>query len=275
MSGTGAVGVVVLAGGQAKPEMAAATGQTNRALMPVAGVPMLDRVLAALEGADSVGDIAVVGSLPDSTRYLRVDDHGGFVDNLFAGLAALPESGSVPRPPSSVLPTPASERDNVIIATADLPFLTSEAVEDLVWRGLALQADIVYPVVSVADCYARFPGVRRTAVRTREGEFTGGNLVLARRSFLERQRRRLEQAYALRKSPLGLAKLLGPGILLRFGASRLVGPWALGITHLERAVSGLLGGDARCLISPYPELATDIDRPEDLLAAERLLRVEG
>ncbi len=246
------VAAVVLAGGGVKPEMAEATGVTTRALIPVHGVPMLTRVISALQSSGAIGDIAVVGETGSADRYVQVADQGGFVENLFAGLDA------------------GGAGEQVVIATADLPFLTGDSVRDLVDRGSDLGVDIVYPVVPVRACYARYPGIRRTAVKTREGEFTGGNLVLARRSFLERQRRQLQEAYSLRKSPAKLAWLLGPGILLRFAASRVVGPSALSVAHLEKAVSNLLGGRARALISPYPELATDIDRPEDLKALESL-----
>jgi hypothetical protein len=37
---------------------------------------------------------------------------------------------------------------------------------------------------------------------------------------------------------------------------------------LERAVGRLLGGTAKAYVSPYPEIATDIDKPSDLAAIE-------
>src|SRR5207248_2344003 len=129
-------------------------------------------------------------------------------------------------------------------------FLTPEAVQDLVERGSALGVDIIYPVVAVSDCYKRFPGIKRTAVKLREGEFTGGNLVLARPGFLVRQKEHLTQAYAARKAPIKIARMLGIGTTLRFAVSLAVWPGLMNIPLLERKVSHMVGGTARALISP-------------------------
>lgn len=242
------VPAVVLAGGKAKPEIEAATGQTNRALIPVNGVTMLSRVVRALRESASVDSITVVGDVPDSSDYVRLPDGGGFVENVFAGVDSRAGAG------------------HVLVSTSDVPFLTSESVDDLVRRGIALEADVVYPIVPVADCYARYPGIKRTAARLREGEFTGGNLMLVRAMFMREQRDRLALAYALRKSPVRLAFMLGIGTILRFAAARLISPRLLALHHAEAAGSRFIGGTARALISPYPELATDIDSVEDLVA---------
>ena len=251
----GSVPAVVLAGGTAKPEFIQKTGLTNRALIEVDGKTMLQKVVEALRGASVIGQISVVSDLPGSSEYISVSDHGGFVENIFAGVEASPPC------------------EYVLISTADVPFLTSDAVQDLVVRGAGLGADIVYPVVEVAECYRRFPGVKRTAVKLNEGEYTGGNLVLARPEFLKRQKQHLIQAYAARKSPVKIAVKLGAGTILRFVLSKAVSPVFINIPLLEGKVSGVLGGTARALISPYPELATDIDRVEDLEAIAPLSRV--
>jgi GTP:adenosylcobinamide-phosphate guanylyltransferase len=244
----GSVPAVVLAGGSAKPDFIAKTGLSNRALVEIDGRTMLDRVVGALREAPSVGEVLVVGNIPASSSYRLVTDHGGFVENIFACVEAAPIS------------------DYVLISTADVPFLSSEAVEDMIQRGAVLEADIVYPVVAVSECYKRFPGIKRTAVKLREGEFTGGNLVMARPEFLTRQRDHIAQVYAARKSPLKIAGMLGVGTTLRFAVSLAVWPGIMNIPLLERRVSIMLGGTARALISTYPELATDIDKVEDLEA---------
>lgn len=242
---------VVLAGGKAKPEIAAATGVENRALIAVKGRTMLACVVEALRAAPGIGTVTVVGDLPDSTDYARVPDHGGFVENIFAGLEA------------------AGAAEFALIATSDIPFVTADAVEDFVTRGAALDADMVYPIVPVAACYKRFPGVRRTSLALREGRFTGGNMVLVRPGFLRAQRARIAEAYAARKSPVRLALMLGLGTTLRVVSTLLGVPGLLAIPRLEASVSRLLGGSARALVSPYPEIATDIDRPDDLAAILR------
>jgi len=239
---------VVLAGGRAKSEIIAATGVENRALIPVHGRTMLEAVVEALRDAPSVGEVIVVGNVPDSADYRRVPDQGGYVENVFAGLHAT------------------GEAEYALIATSDVPFVHGAVVEDFVARGAALGADMIYPIVPVEACYARFPGVRRTSLSLREGRFTGGNMALVRPAFMEAQRERIARAYAARKSVVRLALMLGIGTTLRVAATLLGVPGLLTIPRLEVAASRLLGGTARALVSNYPEIATDIDRPDDLAA---------
>src|SRR5262249_44752047 len=104
--------------------------------------------------------------------------------------------------------------------------------------------------------------------------FTGGNVILAKPAFLLTHRDRITNAYAARKSPLKLAVMLGLGTVARFALSLTGLRQILAISHLEMAASRLLDGTARALISPYPEIATDIDKPEDL-AAIKLLTTAG
>lgn len=243
---------VILAGGRAKPEMAAATGVTNRALILLDGKRMLDYVVEALDGTAAVGEIFVVGDLPKSERFHSVADAGGFVENVMAGARAVERTL-----PGSVA---------ILYATADAPFLTPQAIEDFVRQALESGGDAVYPVVPVALCYARFPGIKRTALLVSEGVLTGGNLMLIRTAFLEAQQERLAQAYAARKSPLRLAWMLGLGTTFRLLATLLLRRPFLSIPRLEEAVGRLLGGTARAVQSHYPEIATDIDRSEDLQA---------
>jgi molybdopterin-guanine dinucleotide biosynthesis protein A len=253
----GTIPAVILAGGRAKPDFAAATGVANRALLPVpGGGTMLDRVVAALRECPSVGGITVVGDLPDSSDYRRVTDQGGFVENLFAGVKAAVER--------------AAGAEHVLVATADIPFITPEAVEDFLRGGKALGADIVYPIADVEECQRRFPEMKRTALGLRDGRYTGGNVMLVRPEFLRAHGGRIAAGYAARKSPLRLALMLGLGTTLRAALAMAGLRSVLSVKQLETAASHMLGGTARAYVSPYPEIATDVDKVGDLPALERL-----
>lgn len=248
---------IVLAGGRAKPELEKLTGQPNRALIPFHGKTMLRAVVDALSGADPGAPITVVGDVPPDEDYTSICDHGGFVENVTAGLSAI------------------SSEPFALIATSDVPFLTPESVEEFVRLGLIAaqgsEIGLVWPVVRVSECYARFPGVKRTAIRLREGEYTGGNLMLVRPQALLSNSRRIADAYAARKSPLKIATMMGPGPLLRLLLSQSIAPTLLTIPYLEAQVSRILGAGARAAVSSYPEIATDLDRPSDFEAVQRWL----
>ena len=69
MTGRAGITAVILAGsraGAADP-MASAAGVSHKALLPVAGVPMLARVADALRASPAVGRIAVMIEAPERT----------------------------------------------------------------------------------------------------------------------------------------------------------------------------------------------------------------
>jgi CTP:molybdopterin cytidylyltransferase MocA len=246
---------VVLAGGKAKPDLQAVIGHTNRALAVVNGKSLLSHVVDAASESDPDRPITVVGDVPESADYRRLDDRDDFVENVFSGVGVYADSPFV------------------LLSTSDLPFLTAAVVSDFLSQALALaessSANAIYPVVPVQSCYARFPGIRRTAIRLREGDVTGGNLMLIRPAFLLSQRKRLAEVYSARKHPARLALMLGLGTLFRLLLSQKVSPNLLTISQLETSASRLVGGPVRALLLDHPELATDLDRPSDFAAVRK------
>lgn len=215
---------------------------------------MVAWVLDAIRASEAADWLVLVGAAPPGQVLDRlVPDHGGFVENLLAGVDAC------------------RGHDGVVVVSADLPFLTPEAVRDTAEAALSLDAELVYPIVEVERCYRSYPGMKRTTLRLREGVYTGGNAVFVRPELLARQRERISAVYAARKSPLRLGLMVGPLTALRVIAAGLPVPPMLSLHGLEGAVSRLVGGRARALESPHASIATDVDRPEDLAIADKLL----
>ncbi len=250
----GEVAALILAGGTSSAEMQAAGAAQNRALTLLNHRTMLDYVVDAVRaGVGSRLRILVAGEVPTPADCTPVPGGASLVDTLLNGVAAL-------RPTETRL----------LVVTADVPFLSGEAVADFLQRADDAAADFCYPIVDAERCQQHFPEMRRTTLRIAEGTFTGGNLALLKPAFLRERETVLRAAYARRKSIIGLANLLGPALLLRLAASRLM-PRLLRIADLEAAVSRALGGDvrARAVVSSFPEVAADVDRPEDLEIARK------
>ncbi len=246
------VPAVVLAGGKAKPELQAVIGVTVRALAVVNGKPLLNYIVDALVGTKSVGDITVVGDVPVSPSYTQLADGGDIVTNIFAGLDR--NQGA----------------EYVLVTTSDLPYITAETVSSFVADAIDLSeksgAQIIYPIVPVATCYAQYPGIKRTARKFKEGAFTGGNMMLLRPAFMQAQRQSISDAYAARKSPARLAAMLGYGTLLRLVLSQTINSNFLSVSQLESKASAFLGGAVRSLVCSNADIATDLDKPEDFVA---------
>jgi GTP:adenosylcobinamide-phosphate guanylyltransferase len=250
-----AVPALVMAGGKTGPEFAAAAGIADtpgsRGLADINGLTMIRYVLRALRAAETIDRVLLVApaTVPDQPEATdRVVAEGRLEENIREALRLV------------------ADRPFFLVVTADLPFLTPESVDDFVRRSAELDVDCCYGAISREACEKRFPGVRRTFVHLREGSFTGGNMVFQRYATYEKQAALLKEAYQRRKSPLFMARLIGLGNVLKFVMGRLTLP------DIERAASGLMDVRCRLVISPYAEVGTDVDKPDDLALARRELR---
>ena len=243
---------VVLAGGEAKPELEAVIGTKNRAMAIVLGKPLLRHVVDALLEANPHSPITVVGNQPNSPDYQVLKDCGGFVPNVMAGVS---EHASA---------------NLVLIATADLPFLKGDSVRAITLMAQKVATDTgaeaIFPIVPVATCYRQFPGIKRTSVKLKEGEFTGGNLMFVVPKSLLKQEKRIGELYEARKSPLKLAGILGYGVLARLIFSRLSLSAPPELQVLEEIFSKVVGVKAKAIVCDFPDIATDLDRPSDFRA---------
>lgn len=244
------VDAVVLAGGDG-----AIIDPTVRikGLVPVAGKPMVEWVVSALRAADTVGGIAVVvptaenlGPWVDLADKIVVSDQR-FADNIFAGV----DSFRSDRP--------------TLVTTGDLPALTPEAVDDFVTRSIERFADFSYPLVSEHDMHEQFPGSKRTFVRIVDGRVTGGNMAVLSPALVARNRDMGQRLFETRKSPVAMARVLGLGFVVRLVTGHLRP------SDVERKMAELLGGTCVALRTSHASIGADVDKPIDVVVAERVL----
>jgi GTP:adenosylcobinamide-phosphate guanylyltransferase len=240
------IAVLIMAG--TKP------GTPNRALWKIHDKTMLEHVLAAVQMALPDVPILVAGDdIPTHSGVVKVAGGKTRVETLLNGVAALKDT----------------QDTRLLVVTADIPFITPEAITDFVSN--APDADFTYAIVPMEACKARFPMLKRTTLRLAEGTYTGGNLVFVRPQFLQTSEQAVLQAEARRKSVIGLAQMLGGETLIRFMAS-FVQPKVLTLTYLEAQVSKAIGGAAvKVYISNYAEVGTDIDSEDERKLAETLI----
>jgi len=253
MRESGALIAIVLAGGGPGDRLAREVGAPSKALVPLGNRPLGEYVLAALRASGVVDRVVLVGDTNGHFAGLYdVNVPAGLrlVDSLALGLGAAlaqPDAG-----------------DRVLVVTADVPWLTGAAVARFLRAASDLTgpdgrpAQLVYPIVSEADALAAFPDQSRTYARLADGRFTGGNLVLVRRSAVPALLALIDRVFLNRKNPLALARTVGFGTLVRFvlGRARVSG--------LEQRVSALLGAGARALPTSDACVAADVDKPAHL-----------
>ncbi|MDP2873589.1 MAG: NTP transferase domain-containing protein [Bacillota bacterium] len=239
-----AVSAVVLAGRANEGVFRELSDAPNEALIDIAGRPMLAYVLDALTGSKSVRKVVVVGTpdvdahLPDGIDLLRAGDD--VIANASLGLAAV------------------DQHQPALIVTSDIPLITPEVIDGFVRQCLTRPAELYYPAIPRGDAEGRFPNVKRTYAKLREGTYTGGNVFMIDPRVASKLASRAREFVAARKSPAKMAGLLGPMFL----AKLLLG--ALSVRELEVKVSRMFGVKGVVVITHSVEIGVDVDKVSDL-----------
>lgn len=243
---------VVLAGAGKPDALCQEAGVESKALLPLHGRPMAAYVLEALSRSSCVRSIAVIGSdALASAGWDVVPSTRSLIENLVAGFEHL---GCPPR---------------LLVLSCDVPLLRPEMVEDFATAPRVEGADLAYPIVRREVCERSFPSGKRTYVKLREGTYTGGNLMVLSGNFISKQKETIRFVYDARKKPLRLCRLLGFGFVLKLLAGRLTLP------EIEQRISSLFHCTAAAVESSYPEVAFDVDKPEDLALVRERLKEAG
>ena len=252
--------VLVMAGASpAGPcQLAVDEGVRRKVEIDVQGHPMLWWTLRALRSADRLGHFVLLGAEHEDTagtagpiEHLPVQ--GELMDKVLAGLQRA----------ASINP----QAKLVLFASGDLPLLTPEAIDWFIDACLSVEADIYYPVVAQAVMEDRFPLSNRTYAPLREGRFCGGDVVMVRVDVGLAQQEMVRSLMERRKSPLQQARLVGVWPLIKLLARRL------SLEEAERIAGRALGVRGKVIVSPYAELAMDVDKPHHLeLAREELAK---
>ena len=224
---------------------AAEHGTDLKALIPVGGVPMVARPVAALLGAPEIDRVQVLAQQPDRIKSvlpvdprLTVETSGGTIASTLDAILADPTT-SYP----------------LLITTADHALLDHAMIAD--FCASAEGADVAVGLVEQRPLMVRLPQTKRTWLRFRGGAYSGANLFAfgsAKSARAVNLWRSVEQD---RKKGWRVIAALGPAVLL--GA-------ALRLSTLDQvfaAVGKRLGLDIRKVEMKDPLAAVDVDKPAD------------
>lgn len=251
-----ALTVLVLAGtrpGVPDP-MAQAAGVSHKAILPVAGVPMITRVLETLQNTPAVGRIIVCIDAP------AVLD--GLVPQAVTVVPSRPEG-----PSASVLAALTQFGTPLLVTTADNALLRPEWIMEFL-NASPPQADVTVAVAPEAVVLRDVPVTKRTFIRLSDLAFSGCNLFLFRTPVALNVARLWLRVEKNRKHPLRIAWLLGPFVLLKAVMKKL------SRNALCTRIEKLTGAKAALVCLSDGRAAVDIDKPADLELTERLLGAE-
>jgi GTP:adenosylcobinamide-phosphate guanylyltransferase len=237
---------VVLAGSRPGVDpFAAAHGTDLKALIPVGGMPMVARPVAALLGAPEVGRVRVLAQQRERIAAVLPSDNRLVVEPSGDTIAATIEA---------ILGDPATEFP-LLVTTADHALLDAAMIGDFCRQ--ADGADLAIGLVERRALDARLPQTKRTWVTFRGGAYSGANLF----AFGSRD---AAKAVALwrgveqdRKKGVRMIAALGPALLI--GS-------VLRLRTLDQTLASIghrLGLSIRAVALSNPLAAVDVDKPAD------------
>lgn len=255
------IDAIVLAGSPNTGRLKDASPAAYEAFITIGGRPMVDYVVQTLLACPSIGRIAIAGPQEELSKL-----YGGQADGQRLILA--PGGETLAQTGINAIEE-LEPKGLVLAATSDIPLLTPPAVEDFIGQCRKLrsqmQGNLFYAVVPREDNEALYPGVKRTYINFRRLTVTGGNIFLLDPEIIPRALAVGEELIALRKKPLQMAQKVGLGFILKF-----ILRWAT-LQEAERKFSRLLGVRGRAVVSHYPEIGIDVDKPSDLELAIQVL----
>ncbi len=238
------VNAVITAGGLVDGEFARTLGTDVKALARLGGSTMLDRAIDAARGA-GVEKLAVVGG-----EAVRVHCH----DRVDAVIDAAADGGA------NVLRALAAwEGAPLLYLTSDMPFVTAQTVQRFAQRSTGIA--ITMPLAAHDAYVRRFPNAPEHVIELGGECVANGNVFFIDAPAIAPVRAWATRFFAARKSKLGMARLLGPALLLRFVLGKLT------IRAIEAKAQRTLGLTVAAIRNSDPEICYDVDTLEEYLYA--------
>jgi len=241
---------IVLAGGIAteKDPLYTLSPGGLKALIPLAGKPMIQWVLDALDASGEFSTINIIGlpahsGIDSKLHYHFLEDRGGIIENIQAGCQYL--VGTLHRNPQQV----------VVTASADIPAVKPHMVNWLVKQIEDSDHDLYYSVVEQESMEKRYPDSRRTYVPLKGMRVCGGDLNAIRLYAALHTSPLSKKLAAARKNIVKQASLIGLNTLTLLLLRQL------DLHEAERKISRRLDISGKALLCPFPEIGMDVDKP--------------
>jgi CTP:molybdopterin cytidylyltransferase MocA len=226
---------VITAGGRVDDAFAASIGTPIKALAPFGTGVLLEVVLEAIAAA-GIADVAVVGDLavgrrlPEGVRLIPAAPDGAA--NVARALDAFPD-------------------DDLLFAASDLPFIN--AIELRAFLEASTAYGLTMPLAAGPAYEAAYPAAPPHVMTLGGERIANGSVFFIGRDARAAVRTVAGRFFDARKSALGMARLLGPALLLRYLARQLR------IADVERRAVRVLGVRAAAIRDSGPSLCFDVD----------------
>ena len=242
---------IVTAGGIPLPEdpLYPYTNGDSKAMVDVAGKPMIQWVLDALGDAKHIDKVIVIGLSPKTGVTCKkplhyVSNQGRMLANIVAGV-----NKSLEIDPKT---------EYVLVASSDIPGINAEMVDWLIETCMETREDIYYGVVPRQVMETRYPGSNRTYTKLKDIQLCGADMHITHVSMATEHLDMWEELIGNRKSPLKQAATIGFGTLLKVATRSIT------LDDLVVTITKRLGITGRPILWEHAEPGMDVDKPHQL-----------
>lgn len=242
---------IVTAGGIPQPEdpLYEYSKGDSKALIDIAGKPMVQWVVDALNNARNVEGIVMIGLSAKTGLISRKPIHylsnqGRMLTNIVAGVKKALELN--PR------------TEYVLVVSSDIPALKGEMVDWLVDTCMTTQDELYYGVCSRDVMEARYPNSKRTYTRLKDIELCGADIHVTHVRMATEHLDLWEKLIGSRKSPLTQASIVGLDTFWKVFTRSIT------LEDLVAHLSNRLGIKGRAIMWDHAEPCMDVDKPHQL-----------
>lgn len=237
---------IVLAGSRpGRDAFASQFGTDMKALIALAGEPMVRRPVRALLESASISRVLVLAqepsrlaaAIPEDPRISFLESRGTIAETMLAFC----------EDPNTDWP--------LLVTTADNALLDPATVDE--FTEAALGSDVAIGVVERSNLLRRLPGSQRTWIRFRRGAYTGANLFALKSSAVRPAIELWRSVEQDRKKAWRVMSLLGPALLLCV-ALRLIT-----LDEVLFRLGGRLGLKVGSVVLSNPLAGVDVDKRAD------------
>lgn len=242
---------IVTAGGIPQPgdKLYEYTKGKSKALIDVAGKPMIQWILDALGDAKEVDQVIIIGldakdNLTCKKTLHYIPNQGRMLSNIVAGVnksLELHQAG-----------------EYVLIVSSDIPTIKGEMVDWLVQTSMQTKDDLYYGVCPREVMEARFPNSNRTYTKLKDMQVCGADVSIIHISMAKEHLDTWEQLIGNRKSPLRQAAVIGLDTLYQLWRKQFT------LQALVERASQRIGIKGRAILWSQAEPGMDVDKPHQL-----------
>jgi GTP:adenosylcobinamide-phosphate guanylyltransferase len=242
---------IILAGGIPLPEdpLYSYSKGDAKALMDIAGKPMVQWVLDALNDSKQVDNVIIVGLSPKNKLKSKkplyyLSNQGRMLSNIVAGVDKSLELNR--------------KNQYVMVVSSDIPALKPDMVDWLVDSCMETQDDLYYGVCTRKVMEKRFPGSNRTYTRLKDIELCGADINITHVRMTTEHLDMWESLIGSRKNPLRQAGIIGLGTLWKVFTKSIT------LDELVATVCKRIGIKGRAILWSQAEPCMDVDKPHQL-----------